>query len=456
MMRRLHKLCSTRTLSLRFNRSITPKQITLLSANQHSKRLLCTSKSDTEVTVDKVGSDSTDTGKKITDNEKDDLLLSKEEVTKSESNTVEEKKSPYRAEIIHPSTHNHSLPKHKRDINNPYDTSSFSSQSKTLPPNSTSSNSSHPSSTDHTIPPGSPPAHGTVWNYTVAMNNSIKDIEQSLMKRIHESNQRRFRLLFFGSLGAIIWFFVAFGETIGQKLKSMTTGLALETLEDKAIKVQTEELARAVVQTVLNDKDVTAQAASFLREASHAPETQEALLKLTLHVLKHPDSLKELSLLTKNVLAALSSDPDAIKHLAVLFSEVFQDPELKQHLNIVASDICKSPEVMAAASELTALVFREPIVQEAVNDILVEGSSNVMKNEEISVQSRQFVAEVMGDDSLQREGGDALWNSVYHAIVPGAIRYVPLPGMYPHLTTYYEYIHARERLRHLFSICCIA
>ena len=51
-------------------------------------------------------------------------------------------------------------------------------------------------------------------------------------------------------------------------------------------------------------------------------------------------------------------------------------------------------------------MFREPIVQDAVKDILVEGSSNVMKNEEISVQSRQFVAEVMGDDSLQREGGD--------------------------------------------------
>ena len=254
------------------------------------------------------------------------------------------------------------------------------------------------------------------------MNNSIKDIEQSLMKRIHESNQRRFRLIFFGSLGAVIWFFVAFGESIGAKVKSMTTGLALETLEDKAIKVQTEELARAVVQTVLNDAEVTAQAAAFLREASHAPETQEALLKLTLHVLQHPDSLKELSLLTKNVLAALSSDPEAIKHLANLFSEVFQDSELKQHLNVVASEICKSPEVMAAASELTAEVFREPIVQKAVNDILVEGSSNVMKNDEVSVQSRQFVAEVMGDDSLQREGGDALWNSIYHAVVPGAIR----------------------------------
>ena len=32
----------------------------------------------------------------------------------------------------------------------------------------------------------------------------------------------------------------------------------------------------------------------------------------------------------------------------------------------------------------------------------------------------------MGDDALQKEGGDALWNSVTHALKPGAIRYVSI------------------------------
>lgn len=67
-------------------------------------------------------------------------------------------------------------------------------------------------------------------------------------------------------------------------------------------------------------------------------------------------------------------------------------------------------------------MFKEPVVQEAVNDILIEGSSKVIANEELAIQSRQFVADVMGDDSLQREGGNALWNSIYHAVVPGSIR----------------------------------
>jgi hypothetical protein len=37
-------------------------------------------------------------------------------------------------------------------------------------------------------------------------------------------------------------------------------------------------------------------------------------------------------------------------------------------------------------------------------------------------QSREFVADVMRDAALQREGGDALWNSVTHALKPGMIR----------------------------------
>ena len=37
-------------------------------------------------------------------------------------------------------------------------------------------------------------------------------------------------------------------------------------------------------------------------------------------------------------------------------------------------------------------------------------------------QSRDFVVEVMGDELIQREGGDAIWNSVKHALKPGIIR----------------------------------
>lgn len=41
---------------------------------------------------------------------------------------------------------------------------------------------------------------------------------------------------------------------------------------------------------------------------------------------------------------------------------------------------------------------------------------------QISQQSRQFIADVVGDDLLQKEGGHALWQSIKYAIQPGIIR----------------------------------
>ena len=187
-------------------------------------------------------------------------------------------------------------------------TRNYSNQ-KEIETSSTPSNSSTPSSTDSISNSTSSTSSTTskIFNFS-SYTQLYEDLETKVMKNVRESNKRRFRLIVGSLIFGISWFFWVFGETISKKLRSLTTGLALETLEDKSIKIQTQELAMAVVQTVLNDKQVTAQAASFLREAAHTPETQEALLKLTLHVLQHPDSKKELLILTKHVIDELSKD----------------------------------------------------------------------------------------------------------------------------------------------------
>jgi hypothetical protein len=41
---------------------------------------------------------------------------------------------------------------------------------------------------------------------------------------------------------------------------------------------------------------------------------------------------------------------------------------------------------------------------------------------QVSQQSRHFIAEVVGDDLLQKEGGQALWQSIKYALEPGVIR----------------------------------
>jgi hypothetical protein len=179
------------------------------------------------------------------------------------------------------------------------------------------------------------------------------------MQSIHESNQRRFRIILLSSLLVAVWVTAVFGGRIRKAFTEQTAGLAKvyclyylyylyylcylyylyylylyylyylnylyhlyhlyflyflylyyiqETLENESLKVQTQELATAVVNTILEDKEITSQAAAFLKEASTAPETQQALLELTLHVLQHPETLEELSNITQKMIKNLADD----------------------------------------------------------------------------------------------------------------------------------------------------
>ncbi|CAM9516200.1 unnamed protein product [Choristocarpus tenellus] len=48
--------------------------------------------------------------------------------------------------------------------------------------------------------------------------------------------------------------------------------------------------------------------------------------------------------------------------------------------------------------------------------MISSSSHKVLNDGEVLQHSKIFVAEVMGDDGVQRSGGDALWSSVQYAL----------------------------------------
>jgi cell division protein FtsB len=144
------------------------------------------------------------------------------------------------------------------------------------------------------------------WNQT--WNRTYMDLEASIMERIHSSNKRRFRGILLSTLIVITWFFATFGSKIKQTLTRQTADIAKETLENKSLQIQTQELARAVVQTILNDKEVTLRAAVFVREALSTPETKDALLNLLYDLVQHPKTQDALAQVTKSVIAEVIND----------------------------------------------------------------------------------------------------------------------------------------------------
>jgi len=201
---------------------------------------------------------------------------------------------------------------------------------------------------------------------THELNKVYHDLEQQLMSRINESNTKRFRMIVLGTILGIVWIVSVFGKPIRAHVAKGTADLAKETLEDESFKIQTQELARAIVQTILNDKDVTSQAALFLHTASSEPETQRALLALTLHVLQHPDSVIELSHLLGEVIKKLSVDKQTTDSLAILLANALQDAAVYSSLVHVLGVMGSDPAVSRAFSSLLAKISADEEVKKVL------------------------------------------------------------------------------------------
>lgn len=180
-------------------------------------------------------------------------------------------------------------------------------------------------STQSTQPPKTPADQPTVKKaegHTNTLGSAVHNIastlhftqqmyetlEKRVMQGVHQKNQQRFRAMLLSVVVLFAWITVVFGTRIRKYFTDQTAGLAKETLENESLKIQTQELATAVVQTILEDKDITSHAATFLKEASTAPETQQALLKLTMHILQHKDTLDEVTNIAQKLIKNLAND----------------------------------------------------------------------------------------------------------------------------------------------------
>jgi hypothetical protein len=102
--------------------------------------------------------------------------------------------------------------------------------------------------------------------------------------------------------------------------------------------------------------------------------------------------------------------------------EVFKDTGFQTAAVNVLGQLFQDPQIVSAALELLLTLVEKKETKDALVSLANKASTELLEDREIMDQSRQFIADVMGDDLLQKEGGNALINTVYHALKPGVIR----------------------------------
>ncbi|KAG5182267.1 hypothetical protein JKP88DRAFT_269953 [Tribonema minus] len=231
------------------------------------------------------------------------------------------------------------------------------------------------------------------------------DMEAKLMARMRTHNKGRFRTAAIVTVLTVIWVFNTFGKEIRVWMGGQTAEVARETLKHEAIQIQTQELAMAVVNTLLNDPKVLAATSVFLQDAASDPDTQAAIVSLASHVLQHPDTLQEVHALAQKLIAQLVKEAAATLRTCTVLASL-------KHTHLK----CILDHVYEAFLDMVSRIIAEPRVKEQVSLIMADGSHHVLADADVLQHGKDFVAEVMGDDQVQKTGGDALWHSVQYAL----------------------------------------
>ncbi|RLN31526.1 hypothetical protein BBJ28_00014592 [Nothophytophthora sp. Chile5] len=261
---------------------------------------------------------------------------------------------------------------------------------------------------------------------------------------------------------------VAFGPELKLGMSKHTADVASRSLQDETLRDNTRELASQIVQTVLNDPKVLDQASLFLQRVRRLyswhycgfgrmgmiakciaqteyvnvaiiivrffltyglhswilqlvvmDSTREALRALVIHTLNDPQTRSQVTELTQRTVAALLEDPKTLRQVVDLLRSMVVDPRAKEALLLLLEQLMRDEKTRANLTQLLAHTFLQEPVKQNVGRSLTEAVHDVLSRRDVQNHAKEFVSGVVRDQTVQAQGGDAIWSTVMYAVTPG-------------------------------------
>ena len=122
--------------------------------------------------------------------------------------------------------------------------------------------------------------------------------------------------------------------------------------------------------------------------------------------------------LVRNIWDDLINDKETYSQLTTLLYNVLQNEKIYSAVKDLLLQLVNDEEINRELTKLVVKLGEEPDVLAATQQVLTESAHRTMNDPNVLDHSMEFATEVMGDDVVQRTGGDALWNTVGYAVQP--------------------------------------
>ena len=173
-----------------------------------------------------------------------------------------------------------------------------------------------------------------------------------------------------------------------------------QTLQDIANN-SPEEDAKRILNQFLASENIRTAASRIASEVIQMEPFQNACKKLI-----------------RNIWDDLINDKETYSQLTTLLYNVLQNEKIYSAVKDLLLQLVNDEEINRELTKLVVKLGEEPDVLAATQQVLTESAHRTMNDPNVLDHSMEFATEVMGDDVVQRTGGDALWNTVGYAVQP--------------------------------------
>ncbi|KAL7462427.1 hypothetical protein ACHAXS_002802 [Conticribra weissflogii] len=135
-------------------------------------------------------------------------------------------------------------------------------------------------------------------------------------------------------------------------------------------------------------------------------------------VIQSPPFQNACKALVKNIWDDLVSDQETTAQLVSLVHAVIQNDRIYFAVKDLLLQLLNDEQVYNELTKLVVQLGEEKEVVQATQRLLTESAHRTLNDPEVLDHSMEFATEVVGDDVVQRSGGEALRNTVGYAVQP--------------------------------------
>ncbi|KAL7542822.1 hypothetical protein ACHAXR_012130 [Thalassiosira sp. AJA248-18] len=175
-----------------------------------------------------------------------------------------------------------------------------------------------------------------------------------------------------------------------------------ESIENSIVNIiSPEEDAKRILNELLASENIRNKASRIASGVIQSPPFQNAVYKLV-----------------KSIWDDLINDPETTSQLNTLVYTVLQNEKVYAAVKDLLLQLVNDEEVYRELTKLVVKLGEEREVIDATQQLLTESAHRTLNDPNVLDHSMEFATEVVGDDVVQRTGGEALRNTVGYAVQP--------------------------------------